>query len=55
MRRWGPGAGLAGVALMLGGCRPIQSMLDPVGDQARHIDDIWRLMLIVCGVMYVPQ
>jgi cytochrome c oxidase subunit 2 len=53
MRRWGPAAWLASVALTLAGCHPIQSMLDPVGDQARHIDDIWRLMLLVCGVMYV--
>jgi cytochrome c oxidase subunit 2 len=28
-------------------------MLDPVGDQARHIDSLWRTMLVVCGVMYV--
>ena len=40
-------------ALALGGCRGLQTMLDPVGDQARHIGDIWRLMLVICGVMYV--
>jgi cytochrome c oxidase subunit 2 len=28
-------------------------MLDPAGDQARDIDVIWRLMLVVCGIMYV--
>ena len=28
-------------------------MLDPAGDQAGHIDVIWRIMLVVCGVMYV--
>ena len=28
-------------------------MLDPAGDQARDIDSIWRVMLAVCGVMYL--
>jgi cytochrome c oxidase subunit 2 len=41
------------LALGLGGCRGLQTMLDPAGDQASHINDIWRLMLVVCGVMYL--
>jgi cytochrome c oxidase subunit 2 len=40
-------------ALLLAGCRGVQTMLDPAGDQARDIDVIWRLMLVVCGIMYV--
>ena len=40
-------------ALCLSACRGVQTMLDPVGDQARHVDVIWRTMLGVCGVMYV--
>jgi len=37
----------------LGGCRGVQTMLDPAGQQARDIDVIWRVMLAVCGVMYL--
>jgi cytochrome c oxidase subunit 2 len=39
-------------ALLLAGCAGAQSVLNPAGDQARHIQDIWRLMLWTCGVMY---
>lgn len=39
--------------LMLCGCRGFQTMLDPAADQARNIDVIWRVMLIVCGVMFL--
>jgi cytochrome c oxidase subunit 2 len=45
--------GLAIAPLLLAGCRGVQTMLDPAGDQARDIDVIWRLMLVVCGIMYV--
>src|SRR3954447_17315258 len=44
---------MLGPALALGGCRGIQTMLDPAGDQARDIDVVWRTMLVVCGVMYL--
>lgn len=37
----------------LAGCRGVQTMLDPTGDQARHIDFVWRAMLWVCGAMYL--
>jgi len=43
----------AAACLTLGGCRGLQTMLEPVGDQARHIGSLWNLMLAVCGVMYV--
>jgi cytochrome c oxidase subunit 2 len=42
-----------GLAAALCGCRGVQTMLDPVGDQARDIDVVWRAMLAVCGVMYL--
>lgn len=45
--------GVTALALGLFGCRGLQTMLDPVGDQARHIDGLWRTMLVVCGVMYL--
>ncbi|MDB5446660.1 MAG: cytochrome c oxidase subunit, partial [Phenylobacterium sp.] len=41
------------VALALGGCKGVQTMLDPAGQQARDIDLVWRTMLVVCGIMYV--
>jgi len=41
------------VCVGLAGCRGVQTMLDPVGQQARDIDVIWRLMLAVCGLMYL--
>jgi cytochrome c oxidase subunit 2 len=40
-------------SLLLAGCRGVQTMLDPAADQARDIDVIWRLMLVVCGIMYL--
>lgn len=40
-------------ALLLAGCRGVQTVLDPAADQARDIDVIWRLMLAVCGAMYL--
>ncbi|MDB5451936.1 MAG: hypothetical protein JWO33_514 [Caulobacteraceae bacterium] len=43
---------LAVAALSLAGCSGQQSVLDPAADQAAHITTIWRLMLLVCGVMY---
>ena len=46
-------ASLSVAALALWGCRGVQTMLDPAGDQARQIDVIWRLMLWVCGAMYL--
>ena len=33
--------------------RLVQSMLAPIGEQARDIDLIWRVMLGVCGLMYL--
>lgn len=49
LRSWG----VAALAVALAGCRGVQTMLDPAGDQARDIDVIWRVMLLVCGIMYV--
>jgi cytochrome c oxidase subunit 2 len=40
-------------ALLLSGCKGVQTMLDPAGEQARNIDVIWRAMLGVCGFMYL--
>ena len=40
-------------ALALAGCSGVQASLDPAGDQAAHTKDIWRLMLVVCGLMYL--
>lgn len=39
-------------AAALAGCSGVQSVLDPAADQAAHTVDIWRLMLVVCGIMY---
>jgi cytochrome c oxidase subunit 2 len=44
-------AALAGLALA--GCNRVQTTLEPAADQARAIDGIWRLMLWVCGGMYL--
>lgn len=38
-------------ACSLAACHGRQSMLDPASDQARAIDQIWQLMLWVCGFM----
>jgi cytochrome c oxidase subunit II len=38
--------------LLLAACTGRQTMLDPAGEQAQEIDVIWRVMLVVCGVMY---
>ncbi|MBW8816178.1 MAG: cytochrome c oxidase subunit II [Caulobacterales bacterium] len=43
--------GMAGLALAA--CSGAQDSLNPAGDQAAHTQDVWRLMLIVCGAMYV--
>jgi cytochrome c oxidase subunit 2 len=51
MRRLCLGASPA--LLLLSGCRGVQTMLDPAGEQARDIVVIWRTMLVVCGVMYL--
>ena len=40
-------------ALLLAGCNEVQSSLAPAGDQARAIHDLWRLMLWICGGMYL--
>ena len=54
MRRGGALAAIACAAAQgLVGCRGVQTMLDPAGDQASHIDTLWRTMLWVCGAMYV--
>jgi cytochrome c oxidase subunit 2 len=47
------GAAAVAVCLVLAGCKGVQTMLDPAGQQARDIDVIWRTMLGVCGVMYL--
>jgi cytochrome c oxidase subunit 2 len=44
---------LAAAAALLCGCKGVQTMLDPAGEQARSIDVIWRAMLWVCGFMYL--
>ena len=38
---------------LLSACSGVQTMLDPAADQSRDIDGIWRLMLVVCGIMYL--
>jgi cytochrome c oxidase subunit 2 len=38
--------------LLLAACKGAQSALDPAGEQAAHIDGMWRLLLWVCGIMY---
>ena len=43
----------AGLAVALSGCNRVQTMLDPAADESRSIDHIWRLMLEVCGFMYL--
>ena len=53
MRRLSQLATCALPLLVLGGCRGVQTMLDPAGDQASHITLIWRAMLMVCGLMYL--
>jgi cytochrome c oxidase subunit 2 len=37
----------------LAACRGVQTMLDPAAKQAADIDVIWRVMLGVCGFMYL--
>lgn len=49
--RW---RGLPGLSLLaLAGCSGQQSALDPAGDQAQSLFDLFGLMLSVCGVMYL--
>jgi cytochrome c oxidase subunit 2 len=43
----------AAVAVLLAGCSGRQNALDYASDQARAIGDVWQLMLVVCGVMYL--
>ncbi|HEX8231893.1 MAG TPA: cytochrome c oxidase subunit II [Caulobacteraceae bacterium] len=45
----------AALILLLGlaGCQGFQTTLEPQGYQAERIDVIWRLMLVICGVMYL--
>jgi cytochrome c oxidase subunit 2 len=50
MRR---GLALALTAALLAGCNRVQTTLEPAADQAQAIDHIWRLMLWVCGGMYL--
>lgn len=38
---------------LLESCRGLQSALDPAADEAQTIELIWRLMLAVCGTMFV--
>jgi len=45
-------AGLS-LALLLAGCSGRQSPLNPGGDQAGAIFDVWTAMMAVCGVMYL--
>src|SRR4051812_50087255 len=53
MKRRGTALLVPVLAAGLSACRGVQTMLDPAADQARDIDVIWRVMLVVCGVMYV--
>lgn len=39
--------------LVLAGCSGRQTMLDPAADQSGQIDIVWRVMLGVCGFMYL--
>lgn len=39
--------------LLLAGCRGRQNALDFASDQSSAIGDVWHLMLVVCGVMYL--
>lgn len=41
------------VLLLLGGCRGVQTALDPAGAEAGSIFSLWTLMLWVCGFMYL--
>lgn len=52
MRRLRALFGLA-IAAALAGCHGVQTTLDPAGKEASDIDVIWRVMLVVCGIMYV--
>jgi cytochrome c oxidase subunit 2 len=45
--------GCAAAALGLAACSGVQTMLDPAGRQAQDIDVVWRVMLAVCGIMYL--
>jgi cytochrome c oxidase subunit II len=38
---------------VLGACSGVQSPLSPTADQSRSIEQIWHLMLWVCGTVYV--
>jgi cytochrome c oxidase subunit 2 len=49
MNRWSPLLPM----VTLASCAGRQTMLDPEADQAQAIDGIWRLMLWVCGGMYL--
>jgi cytochrome c oxidase subunit 2 len=42
-----------GVVVLLAGCSGRQNALDYASDQSRAIGDIWQLMLVVCGLMYL--
>jgi cytochrome c oxidase subunit 2 len=46
-------ATLAAALVLLAGCSGVQAALDPAGDQAAATKDIWRLMLWICGFMYL--
>jgi cytochrome c oxidase subunit II len=53
MNRWVLCCTWAGLALLLTGCSGKQAALDPAGDQAATIGDLWTLMLWICGFMYL--
>ena len=38
---------------LLSGCNEVQNALHAAGAQARHIEQMWWLLVIVCGLMYV--
>jgi cytochrome c oxidase subunit 2 len=46
-------AAIAVVVVLLAGCSGRQNALDYASDQSRAIGDIWHLMLVVCGIMYL--
>ncbi|MFC4308856.1 c-type cytochrome [Steroidobacter flavus] len=50
---WRRAYGAIALALLVAGCSGRQAALNPAADQAALINDLWTLMLWVCGFMYV--
>src|SRR5687767_8308463 len=45
--------GAVGAAVVVAGCRGVQSTLDPAGPQAARIERLWWFLLIVATVVFV--